>query len=116
MSRTDSNELGLHYTLARGVGLVMDFASYRLVVGEAQGRHVLVLEGKLLKVLDDLGQLGKNEIQGALLEDQVGVVGDWSCVRRRLPRRVQAEWDCGPGSCKTLKLRLTIAAGRLLSS
>jgi len=48
----------------------------RLVVSEAKGGSVLVLEGKLLKVLDDLGELGKDEIQGALLEDQVGVVGD----------------------------------------
>jgi hypothetical protein len=45
-------------------------------VGEAQGGHVLVLEGKLLEVLDDLGELGKNEIQGTLQEDQVGIVGD----------------------------------------
>jgi hypothetical protein len=50
--------------------------AYRLVVGEAQGGHVLVLEGKLLEVLDDLGELGKNKIQGTLQEDQVGIVGD----------------------------------------
>jgi hypothetical protein len=49
-------------------------------VGEAQGGQVLVLEGKLLKVLDDLGQFGEDEIQSPLLEDQVGVVGDYeSC-------------------------------------
>lgn len=48
----------------------------RLVVGEAQGGHVLVLDGKLLQVLDDLGQLGEDEVQGTLLEDQVGVVRD----------------------------------------
>ncbi len=45
-------------------------------MGEAQGGHVLVLDGKLLEVLDNLGQLGKNEIQGTLLEDQIGIVGD----------------------------------------
>jgi hypothetical protein len=45
-------------------------------VREAEGRHVLVLEGKLLQVLDDLGQLGEEEIQRTLLEDQIGIVGD----------------------------------------
>lgn len=54
----------------------MELSSYRLVVGEAQGGHILVLERKLLEVLDNLGQLRKNEVQGTLLEDQVGVVGD----------------------------------------
>lgn len=50
--------------------------SYGLVVSEAKGGHVLVLEGELLQVFDDLGQLGQDEVQSALLEDQVGVVGD----------------------------------------
>jgi hypothetical protein len=45
-------------------------------VGEAQGGHVLVLEGKLLEVLDNLGQLGEDEVQSTLLEDEVGIVGD----------------------------------------
>jgi hypothetical protein len=36
--------------------------AYRLVVGEAQGGHVLVLEGKLLEVLDDLGELREHEV------------------------------------------------------
>jgi hypothetical protein len=45
-------------------------------VGEAKGGHVLVLEGKFLEVLDDLGQLGEDEIQTTLEEDQVGVIGD----------------------------------------
>lgn len=48
----------------------------RLVMGEPQCGHVLVLEGKLLEVLNDLGQLGKNEVQSTLQEDQVGIVGD----------------------------------------
>lgn len=52
--------------------------TYRLVVREAQDGHVLVLDGKLLEVLDDLGQLGEDEIQSTLLEDQVGIVGDCS--------------------------------------
>ena len=48
-----------------------------MVVGEAQGGHVLVLKGKLLEVLDDFGQLGEDEIQTTLQEDQVGIVGDY---------------------------------------
>ena len=60
-------------------------------MGEAQGGHVLVLEGKLLKVLNDLGQLGEDEVQGTLLEDQVGVVGDWRCVRRRLTQQASTQ-------------------------
>jgi hypothetical protein len=50
--------------------------SYGLVVSEAKGGHVLVLEGELLQVLDDFSQLGQDEVQSAFLEDQVGVVGD----------------------------------------
>jgi hypothetical protein len=50
--------------------------TYRLIVGEAQRGKVLVLESKLLKVLDDLCKLWKDEIQSALLENQVGIVGD----------------------------------------
>jgi hypothetical protein len=55
----------------------MSLAAYGLVVGEAQGGHILILEGKFLKVLDDLRELGEDEIQSALLEDQVGIVGNW---------------------------------------
>lgn len=73
--RTDGDELGLWRVLA-GVNEFESSCAYRLVVSEAQGGHVLVLQGKLLEVLDDLGQLGKDEIQSTLLEDQVGVVGD----------------------------------------
>lgn len=47
-----------------------------LVVGEAKGGGVLVLEGELLEVLDDLGQLGEDEIKSLLDKDQVGVIGD----------------------------------------
>jgi hypothetical protein len=50
--------------------------TYSLVVSEAECGQILVLKGKLLEVLDDLGELGKNEVQGTLLEDQVGVVGN----------------------------------------
>ncbi len=73
---TDSNELGLWCLLAWSVFSWLFSFAYRLVVGEAQGGQALVLEGKLLKVLDDLGQFGEDEIQSPLLEDQVGVVGD----------------------------------------
>lgn len=45
-------------------------------MGKAEDGHVLVLEGKLLQVLDDLGQLGEDQVQSTLLEDQVGIVGD----------------------------------------
>ena len=75
MIRTDSDELGLQRTLVKYAAVKYDFTN-RLVVGEAQGGHVLVLEGKLLEVLDDLGQLGEDEIQTTLQEDQVGIVGD----------------------------------------
>jgi lipid-binding SYLF domain-containing protein len=50
--------------------------AYWLVVGKTQSGHILVLEGKLLKVLDDLGELGEDEVQSTLLEDQVGIVGN----------------------------------------
>lgn len=46
-------------------------------MSEAKNGHVLVLESKRLEVLDDLGDLGEDEIQSALDEDQVGIVGDW---------------------------------------
>lgn len=47
-----------------------------LEVGEAQGGKVLVLEGELGEVVDDLGQLGQEEAQALLDKDQLGVVGD----------------------------------------
>ena len=50
--------------------------THRLVMGETESGEVFVLEGKLLKVLNDLGELGKDEIECALLEDQVGVIGN----------------------------------------
>ena len=74
--RTNSDKLGLRYVLVEQIVGSSNILAYRLVVSEAQGGHVLVLEGKLLKVLDDLGQLGQNEVQSTLLEDQVGIVGD----------------------------------------
>lgn len=74
--RTNSDKLGLRYVLVEQIVGSSNILAYRLIVGEAQGGHVLVLEGKILKVLDDLGQLGQNEVQGTLLEDQVGIVGD----------------------------------------
>ena len=39
-----------------------------------------MLEGKSLEILDDLCELGKDEVQGTLLKDQVGVVGDCKMV------------------------------------
>lgn len=44
-------------------------------MSETEGRQVLVLEGKHLQVLDNLGELGKNEVQSLLLEDEIGIVG-----------------------------------------
>ena len=70
-------------------------------MSEAQSRHIFVLEGKLLEVLDNLGQLGENEVQGTLLEDQVGIVGD--CEMRQMRLR----------SCEDADAGLTIAAGSL---
>lgn len=43
---------------------------------KAQSRQILVLQRKQLEVLNNLGQLGEDEIQGLLLEDQVGVIGN----------------------------------------
>ena len=70
-------------------------------MSEAQSRHVLVLDGKLLEVLDDLGQLGENEVQGTLLEDQVRIVGDCEMGQMRLR------------SCEDADATLTVAAGSL---
>jgi hypothetical protein len=49
-------------------------------VGEAQGRHVLVLERKGLEILHDLCEFGEDKIQGTLLEDQVGIVRDCEII------------------------------------
>lgn len=54
-------------------------AAHSLVVSEAEGWEVLVLKGKGLKVLDDLGKLGEDEVKGSLLEDEIGIVGDCRC-------------------------------------
>ena len=48
-------------------------------MSEAEGRKILMLKSKGLQVLDNLGELGKDEVKGALLEDKVGIVGDCSC-------------------------------------
>lgn len=38
-----------------------------------------MLNGKGLQVLDDLGKLGEDEVEGSLLEDEIGIVGDCRC-------------------------------------
>lgn len=48
-------------------------------MSETEGGEVLVLKGKGLKVLDNLGKLGEDEVEGSLLEDEIGVVGDCPC-------------------------------------
>lgn len=56
--------------LANGDGLS------RLEVGEAEGREVLIFEGKLAEVVDDLCQLREEEFQALLHKDQLSIVGD----------------------------------------
>lgn len=38
-----------------------------------------MLKGKGLKVLDDLGKLGEDEVECSPLEDEIGIVGDCRC-------------------------------------
>lgn len=54
--------------LADGVGLGS------LVVGVGKGGHVLVLEGKLAKVVNDLGKAREEQLQSLLYEDELSVV------------------------------------------
>ena len=57
-------------------------------MSETQCGHIFVLQGKSLEILDNLCQLGKDEVKSPLLEDQVGIVGHCGalsvCVNRRL--------------------------------
>lgn len=41
-----------------------------------------MLKGKGLQVLNDLGKLGEDEVEGSLLEDEIGIVGDCRCQPR----------------------------------
>lgn len=50
--------------------------TYGLIMSETKDWHVLVLQSKCLKVLDNLGNLGQDKIQSTLDEDEVGIVGD----------------------------------------
>ena len=61
-------------------------------MSETENGHVLVLEGKCLQVLDDLCDLGEDEVKGTLNEDQIGVVGDCLQLGHLL---MHMEWQKG---------------------
>lgn len=65
--------LEVHHQFLRPLrGALADGDGLRdLVVGVAQGRQVLVLHGELGQVADDLGELGQDEIQAVLHEDEL---------------------------------------------
>jgi len=77
---TDGDELGLptggqHFYDEDGERAT----THSLVVSETERGEVLMLNGKGLQVLDDLGKLGEDEVEGSLLEDEIGIVGDCRC-------------------------------------